>query len=1614
MNILKRQLALLLVLAMTLTMLPMPAHADEVTEPETKSVIVEETTEKTVVSKEEVFTNVSKMPVESAEPEASSKESATSEAETPADTVEDSDATIAEELVANTSKDAPVSDSIEESESIINIDGTAAEDTEADEDKDYSATVESEEAEDSESDTQEATGQAEPMTDVPVAAVFSFRRSVANAVTSECAHSETEIAWDTKDQVINCKSISDTQHQISGYQYRYCTSCYQRVGESFAATELAAHELDNSGYCSWCGYRSSTGSGSGSDSDSDSDCDHANTAIGWDPDQLGPWYAQYSDTQHKVTGYRYTYCTDCHARVRDESGSNNNYYSEELEGHTLNASGECTFCGYGQESACNHLRDSSSGEVSYTDPPRYEQFDEQTHYIYRPTYYDCIYCGEPMEEPGYTISNEPHAPENGVCIHCGYEVGEDYCPHLTREFVWDTDHSFTYEQHSDDEHIVRGYKYARCTSCLNRLADSYQSWDYENHSVNASGKCTLCGYESDADTGCTHENVLTGYAPLHDPPRYEQYNDTQHFVYHIFKKTCRDCGETLSDGEEVVSLEGHVLTNGKCNYCGYGFGEDYCTHPDTDVMWSSAPMTYTSLNEEQHEVEGCQYHYCTSCYKRICADFPVKEWEDHTFDSTGDCTLCNYRVGCEHKQTTMKLYDTLYESLNKDSHEVTRLYSKVCADPDCGKVLVSVETSYTETDIEDHDFTGNTCLLCNYTVADQLSATVTASGLTANKGDNISATVSVVGGTGGYRFSWKVLKDSSVVAENPITTSASCGTNAYEEGSYVFQVTVTDSGGNTVTAQSGAITVSHACQYETVTSTELVIQSLTHHTVETTTYEECTICHEKRNEVTDVQWVEHTPIDADSYGHEAAHPHKKYFICECGSHPYLDGEYHTANGKVQDESVCCICHDHKYGAEEETPDGTRQKTCTNCGLTTVTHTHEYELIQTEKFINPDETKHYVETTSTHKCKTCGHEKPGITVTIDEPHSPKNPKDYTYRTAHPHQRYAVCECGKEFNVPGEYEKVNGKLLEADVCCICHGHKFGEPTVGYGGDLYKTCKNCYYTELVSVSAKPEVEEEKHLHNWTIDRSNADEHPHQYTAECACGAKETYNKMFMACCQCTGNHYWSFVRLSDGKTYKQVCDYCGAIQSATPTEQVQDYYKIIDMITYRHNVAKKYQEEHNVDSTATAIWKTIADQATEKLMDVDFVTTNETLNTFSENSSISGAFKAAYGELTRETWDEQQTDLWETLLLRMLTEYYEDNADSAQEYKKDANTWLGRLKKVSDKTGEILSDDGTYKELEKSISYVDEFIMGLEMQVTVLYNEGKNTDALAVQEELQYFKDKKKAYEDEIASAKATGADFKKSAQGIGLLMDCIGVLAEGTSSAQAVAERNDAFAEMLIHSEQNIAVLDNIYAAAVSVGNTNLANAADKIKRELEEEMEEATNQFLTETGAFFKGVTTEIGKKGLSKGFNWIIEESAKTGEAALGTAVKDAGSILKVLGMSAKGLRSILDWGGAYDAAQKLMTINQMDATMNITQVLKDNDSPYMVELWGLLQAEGCEHAQEFLNAWEDGTGLNSTDLGIDNGGLFGESDLPKVLREIDIERNYYITALKLPLEKSN
>lgn len=148
---------------------------------------------------------------------------------------------------------------------------------------------------------------------------------------------------------------------------------------------------------------------------------------------------------------------------------------------------------------------------------------------------------------------------------------------------------------------------------------------------------------------------------------------------------------------------------------------------------------------------------------------------------------------------------------------------------------------------------------------------------------------------------------------------------------------------------------------------------------------------------------------------------------------------------------------------------------------------------------------------------------------------------------------------------------------------------------------------------------------------------------------------------------------------------------------------------------------------------------------------------------------------------------------------------------------------------------------------------------------------------------------------------------------------------------------------------------------------------------------------------------------MSEGFEELVELAAEHGSGTIagiaGTAVKDSLAILGVIELGAKGLKSIVGWDKVYDEAQQLMTISHMDATLGILQTLNEEDSQYVAELWTLLQMQGCEQAQTFLNEWENANWLSTDEFGV------GKEDLVTVINQLTSEKNYYKSSLDLSFE---
>lgn len=646
------------------------------------------------------------------------------------------------------------------------------------------------------------------------------------------------------------------------------------------------------------------------------------------------------------------------------------------------------------------------------------------------------------------------------------------------------------------------------------------------------------------------------------------------------------------------------------------------------------------------------------------------------------------------------------------------------------------------------------------------------------------------------------------------------------------------------------------------------------------------------------------------------------------------------------------------------------------------------------------------------CMECGY-RPGSTHTHDYKASSTETKreklDDTYHNVVT-TTYTACSCGSTGT--------------SSVSTVKEAHTFGEAREVSAGNWQKTCTGCGATRKAEAPAQPgpsettppekEPEETKpqettppvttptepvpgetvppetHVHEFLYGNSEA-EHPHYSFGYCSCGVGNTKTNDQDICCQCSGNHIWGYpVRLPDG-SFKQTCTTCEETQTTTPGANVELYYRVVDTITHRHNAAKVYQDVHDIDSSASAIWKTIAEQATDVLMDPDFVTTNETLNAID-----SGVVGSIWDAVTEETWDEQQKEYWKTLLLKMLDSHYEDPAILAKEQDglaDGADAIAEALKLIETVTGEEMD-----RLNEKAAEYgtkLDVFTSSIHEYITTIEPDSSSQSSGE--------KDKIDLLMEELANRKATSKDRAEGKEHVNEWMENLGLLTkviEAGVDSIGDATLNYRYNKTIIELGQNVEnldILNSILDTAKAYGNKNLENAASELIQDIEKDMVNALN-FLTSAGI-------GIAEFFIKTGFEFAKEYIEERLEGTLETLFKETSKYLDFLSLGGTAMQAILGWGPAYDAAQQLMTINQMDATMNITKVLKDQDNPHMAELWGVLQTEGCTYAKEFLKKWDRATDLSVADFGIKDGTLSA------VNRQLDIESKFYVNMLGLSVD---
>ena len=639
---------------------------------------------------------------------------------------------------------------------------------------------------------------------------------------------------------------------------------------------------------------------------------------------------------------------------------------------------------------------------------------------------------------------------------------------------------------------------------------------------------------------------------------------------------------------------------GYCKYCG-----EECPHNGGDIQVDSG-ITYVSVSDKEHKKTRTYDVQCSICRMTLEEDVVSPDGtEAHLFNENGDCSLCDYRAGCSHRATADSYDGPLYSTYSESAHIKSYRVDKVCANPSCGEVL---EWGYrTERSEEAHTFSGNTCTLCGYTLA-ELSVSVSSDSGSAYVGEQIGATCHVKGGSGSYSYSWQAFRDGSLYSQ-----SADARTrwtlNANEAGSWSFSVKVTDLGTNTeLHASSGNIAVSPAvCSHENCSDVSQGVEYLRYsdskHEVDTTMIRICNEC----GDTVAGPWVEKDYKEHDWNENRCSFCGALALTPSC-KHPDIAStviKHEYANTGNNNQHTVTLTYEDKCAVCEEVINTTR--------TSRETEVHHFDGAQFEaahphRLYRVCRECGYIEYTGENQgfydqCQVCNPAPvPEEEVQVHIHHL----GDVQFEAAHPHKLYRLCsECGYA-------EYTGGNQGFYDQCEVCnpapvaveevqvHIHHLGDIQfeAAHPHKLYRLCSECGYAEYtgdnleyydqcqVCNPAPVTVEEvEVHFHQLGDVQFEA-AHPH---------------KLYRMCSECGYIEYTG----ENQEFYDQclVCNPASVPDNETQPEHVHNYEKAI---ISKGNYVNQTTEVH---SATVTYWMICTDCDTGAEEQTETITENHT---------------------------------------------------------------------------------------------------------------------------------------------------------------------------------------------------------------------------------------------------------------------------------------------------------------------------------------------------------------------------------------------------------------------
>ena len=250
---------------------------------------------------------------------------------------------------------------------------------------------------------------------------------------------------------------------------------------------------------------------------------------------------------------------------------------------------------------------------------------------------------------------------------------------------------------------------------------------------------------------------------------------------------------------------------GCCSWC-----DQECPHNNGyyEVEYDSIGK---SISSTKHEITETYRQECKICRYVVKKGLKRTTTGKHSFDSNGDCKLCDYRAACTHSEKELVPHEPTYTQYNETYHKKKVISDLVCANANCGKVIAYGDDVKTTT--QKHTMIDDRCKYCGYTVEyENVEVTLSRDNSTGYIGQSIGATASAKGGTGNYSYAWYVYCDGAEVYST--TSWDKRGTySPAKAGTYTFKVYVTDrNNGDSASATSGSITVTAAPCSHTKTS----------------------------------------------------------------------------------------------------------------------------------------------------------------------------------------------------------------------------------------------------------------------------------------------------------------------------------------------------------------------------------------------------------------------------------------------------------------------------------------------------------------------------------------------------------------------------------------------------------------------------------------------------------------------------------------------------------------------------------------------------------------------------------------------------------------------------